>query len=66
MATKLAELVAAEKKVDNDTAIKILMDSKTYELLLNQKSKLYAETVEYIFAMLKAEWAGDKEKFLEV
>jgi len=66
MATKLAEIIAAKKNIDKNDAIKELMKTKTYNLLLNQKSRLYAESVEYIFEMIEAEWNNDYEKFLEV
>ena len=66
MSAKIAEIIAINKNIPNNDAIKLFLSTKTYRLLHNQKSKLYTESVEYIVDMLEAEWNNDMERFLEV
>ena len=66
MSAKIAEIIAQDKNLSNNDAIKLFLSTKTYQLLHNQKSKLYAESVEYIVDMLEAEWSNDMGRFLEI
>jgi len=66
MATQLADRIVKQKGLSQNEAIKYLLSTKTYKLLIEKKSKLYAESVEYVLDMLDAEEKGDIARILEV
>ena len=66
IATQVVEKISEQKNLSQNDAIKYLLSTKTYNLLLDKKSKLYAETVEYILDMIDAEEKNDIARLLEV
>ena len=65
LAADVADKFAQELGVDITTALQEFMKTKTYELLFDENSLLYLETVEYIFDMLQDEQRGDWERWKE-
>lgn len=49
-----------------DRALCELMKTSTYELLQNRKSKLYAETPEYVLSLLQDELNNDIDSWLKI
>jgi hypothetical protein len=66
VATRLAGLLAEREGIPPTAAIRKLMMTETYALLLDPLSYLYLESVEYVLDMYDAELAGDMERWLEV
>ena len=63
---RVAQEYAKSSGVSNTDALRFFMSTKTYELLINQKSYLYLESLEYILDMLDAELTEDWERWLEI
>jgi hypothetical protein len=64
--TRIAEKIMQSRKISQDEAIKYLLSTKTYKLLLDKSSKLYAESAEYVLDMIDAEEKNDIARLLEV
>lgn len=54
------------KQCDENTALEIVVPTHTYTLLYDKKSKLFAESPEYVFDMLKDELKGDFESWMKI
>ena len=62
----LVESVMKEYKYNKDKALCEIMKTSTYELLQNKKSKLYAETPEYVLSLLQDEANNDIDSWLKL
>jgi len=66
IAAQVSDAYAEKQKTPVTDAMRILMTTKTYELLTNPKSYLYLESAAYVEDMLNAELSGDWESWMEV
>jgi hypothetical protein len=66
LAAEVAAKYAEAKGVSETEALRSIMATKTYDLLLDEKSFLYLESAEYVVDMLDAEAVGDWKKWQEV
>ena len=66
LTVRVSEEYAKTNGMSNTDALRFFMSTKTYELLLDPKSYLYLESMEYVLDMLDAEMCGDIERWLEV
>ncbi|MDR2487254.1 MAG: hypothetical protein LBD12_04745 [Clostridiales Family XIII bacterium] len=66
LGTRLAQMIAERDHVTYTEAIRRLLASDTYGLLLEPGSYLHLESAEYILDMYDAELRGDWERWLEV
>jgi hypothetical protein len=57
-------MVAAHENITQTEALRKLMVTETYGLLLDPESYLYFESAEYIFYLYDAEQRGDWECWL--
>ena len=65
LSADVGDMLARENAVTITEALQQFMRTKTYSLLFDEQSLLYLESAEYVFDMLKAEQAGDWERFRE-
>jgi len=65
-AAEVARRYAEQKGIPTTEGVRMFMATKTYSLLMNPKSYLSLESVEYVFDMLSAELCGDNEHWLEI
>ena len=63
---QVADAYAEKQNIPVTDAIRLLMTTKTYELLTNPKSYLYLEAAPYVEDMLNAELSGDWDSWMEV
>lgn len=61
----LVHRICKEENCSEETALKKLLKTMTYELLQDKNSKLYAESPEYVWSMLQDEEDGDLESWVE-
>jgi hypothetical protein len=61
VATRASEMISEREGVGMTEAIRMLMATKTYALLLDPRSYLYLESAEYVLDMFLAELRGDWE-----
>jgi hypothetical protein len=66
LATRVAQMIAARDGIIETEAIRKLMLTQTYDLLLDAESYLHLESAEYILYMYDAEQRGDWERWTEV
>jgi hypothetical protein len=66
LAAEVAAQYAEKQGVSATEALRSIMATKTYDLLMDEKSFLYLESVEYVLDMLDAEAAGDWNRWQEV
>jgi hypothetical protein len=66
IAAQVADSYAEKQNIPVTDAMRLLMVTKTYELLANPKSYLYLEAAPYVEDMLNAELSGDWESWMEV
>ena len=66
LATRVAKMIVMQENITPTEAIRKLMVTETYGLLLDPESYLHFESAEYIFYMYNAEQSGDWERWLEV
>jgi hypothetical protein len=66
LATRVAQMIAERDNVTPTEAIRRLMATQTYGLLLDAESYLHLESAEYILDMYDAEQRGDWERWTEV
>ena len=66
LTTRIAEEISKQKKIPAKEAIRILMSTKTYALLIDKESYLYLESFEYIIDMIAAEENENWSEWLEV
>ena len=62
----LVENVMKAYKCNKDKALCEIMKTSTYELLQNKKSKLYAETPEYVLSLLQDEVNNNIDSWLKI
>ena len=55
LATRIAEEIVKQKRINTKEAIRFFLSTKTYVLLIDKESCLYLESLEYIMDMLSAE-----------
>ncbi|MDR1481762.1 MAG: hypothetical protein LBI74_03960 [Synergistaceae bacterium] len=65
-AAEVARRYAEQKGISTTDGVREFMATKTYSLLMNPKSYLSLESVEYVLDMLTAELSGDTERWLEI
>ena len=65
-AAEVARRYAEQKGISTTEGVREFMATKTYLLLMNPKSYLSLESVEYVLDMLNAELRGDYEHWLEI
>jgi len=56
---RVSEEYARTAGMSNTDALRFFMSSKTYELLIDPKSYLYLESMEYVLDMFDAELSED-------
>jgi len=61
----LVHRISEEEKCSSEDALKKLLKTMTYELLHDKMSGLYAESMEYVWSMLKDEKNGDMESWIK-
>ena len=66
IAAQVADAYAEKQKIPVTDALRLFMETKTYELLTNPESYLYLESAAYVEDMLSAELSGDWESWMEV
>jgi len=62
LATRVAHMIARQENITPTAAIRKLMGTETYGLLLDPESYLHFESMEYIFYLYEAEQRGDWER----
>ncbi|MDR1321671.1 MAG: hypothetical protein LBK56_09645 [Gracilibacteraceae bacterium] len=66
LATRVVQMIAEHDNITQTEAIRKLMITQTYGLLLDPGSYLHLESAEYILDMYAAEQRGDWEHWTEV
>jgi hypothetical protein len=66
LASEVVAKYAEKQSVAETAALRSIMATKTYDLLMDEKSFLYLESAEYVLDMLAAEAAGDWDRWREV
>jgi hypothetical protein len=66
LATRVAQMIAEHDNITQTEAIRKLMVTQTYGLLLDPESYLHLESAEYILDMYDAEQRGDWAHWMEV
>ena len=66
LATRVAKMIATLENITPTEAIRKLMATETYCLLLDSESYLQFESAEYIFYMYDTEKRGDWERWLKL
>jgi len=66
LTARISEEYAKKNGLSNTEALQFFMSTKTYELLINPKSYLYLESMEYVFDMLDAELSEDWERWYQI
>ena len=66
IAAQVTDAYAEKHRIPVTDAMRMLITTKTYELLANPKSYLFLESAVYVFDMLNAELSGDWESWMEV
>ena len=61
----LVHRISEEENCSNETALKKLLKTMTYELLQDRESELYAESPEYVWSMLSDEKNGNMESWIK-
>ena len=66
LATRVAQMIATQENITPTEAIRKLMTTETYGLLLDPESYLHFESAEYILYMYDAEQREDWEHWLKL
>lgn len=61
----LVHRISEEYKCSQETALKELLKTLTYELLQDKDSGIYAESPAYVWSMLKDEESGNMESWVK-
>lgn len=61
----LVHQISEEKNCSNETALKALLKTMTYELLQDKDSGLYAESPKYVWSMLCDEKNGNVKSWMK-
>jgi hypothetical protein len=65
LATRVVQMITKRDNITQTEAIRKLMATQTYGLLLDPESYLHLESAEYILDMYEAELRGDWERWTE-
>jgi hypothetical protein len=65
LATRVTQMIAERDNITQTAAIRKLMATQTYGLLLDPESYLHLESAEYILDMYDAEQRGDWKRWVE-
>ena len=66
LTVRLSEEYAKTNSMSNTEALRFFMSTKTYELLIDPKSYLYLESLEYVLDMLDAELSEDWDRWFKI
>ena len=66
LAARVAQMIAKRENITPTEAIRKLMVTETYGLLLDPEAYLYFESAEYILYMYDLEQQGDWDRWLEI
>ena len=66
LATRVVQMIAKRENIALIEAIRKLMTSETYGLLLDPESYLHFESAEYVLYMYDTEQRGDWNRWLEI
>ena len=66
LTARVSEEYAKTNSMSNTDALRFFMSTKTYELLIDPKSYLYLESLEYVLDMLDAELSEDWERWFKI
>ena len=61
----LVRRISEEEKCSDESALKKLLKTMTYELLQDKESRLYAESPEYVWSMFQDEKNGNMEAWIK-
>ena len=61
----LVHRISEKDNCSEETALKKLLKTMTYDLLQDRNSELYAESLEYVWSMLRDEEEGNLESWLK-
>jgi hypothetical protein len=61
LAARVAQMIAVRENIDPTEALRKLMKTQTYGLLLDSESYLHFESAEYILCLFDAEQHGEWE-----
>lgn len=62
----VVNMISEQENVSLSEAFRIFVKTKTYDLLLEEHSKLYTESFEYVLDMYHSELSGDIDNWLTV
>jgi hypothetical protein len=65
LATRVAQMIATNENITPTEALRKLMATETYGLLIDPESYLHFESAEYILYMYDAEQHSDWNRWLE-
>jgi len=60
----VVSVISEQNKISLSEAYRQFTQTKTYDLLLEEHSKLYTESFEYVLDMYNSELAGDIDNWL--
>lgn len=66
LAARVTQMIAARENIEPTDALRKLMNTLTYNLLLDSESYLHFESAEYILYLFDAEQRGDWELWTEM
>jgi hypothetical protein len=66
LAARVIQMVAERENITPTEAIRKVMATETYGLLLDNESYLYFESAEYILNLYETEQSGDWNRWLEM
>jgi len=66
LSVRVAQQYAKSNGLSHTDALRFFISTKTFELLINQKSYLYLESLEYILDMLDAELSEDWDRWYKI
>ena len=64
--TTVVDVLAHEQSISSEEALRRFLKTKTYALLMSDKSMLYTESTEYVLDMLQSEINGDWEAWQKI
>ena len=64
--THVVEVISKSFQMSSENAVKFFMQTKTFDVLQDSKSKLYLESNEYVLSMLGDELRGDWDSWLQL
>jgi hypothetical protein len=61
--TSVVAMIANERRITTEAALNYFAKSKTFSLLVEGKAKLYTESPEYIYSLLKSEESNNIDEW---